>query len=150
MSLQLNDVRIAGNLTRDPQVRFLANDMTVAQFGIATNRRWKAADGQMRDEATFIDCEVWGKTAEMVGQHFGKGMAIYVSGRLKLESWEKDGQKHSKLKLVVDEVKFVESKGAAAPVTATPAASPAGEPAGAAGSAKPAGRPAPGQDEPPF
>src|SRR5687767_667195 len=112
MALQLNRTQLAGNLTKDPVVRFLANENAVAQFGIAINRRFKGSDGQMKDEATFIDVECWGKTAEFVGQYFTKGAPIYVEGRLKLDTWDdKDGKKHQKLKVVAEDVRFVESKG---------------------------------------
>ncbi len=153
MSLQVNKVTIAGNLTRDPQVRFLANENAVAQLGVATNRRWKDKDGNLKEEATFVDCEAWGRTAELIGQHFTKGSAIYLEGRLKLDSWEKDGQKHYKLKVIVDEVKFVESKRDGAPAATgssagtTADASSSNEPKPAP---RPAGNTAAGHDEPPF
>lgn len=107
MSLQINDYRIAGNLTRDPQLRLLTGGQSVCSFGIATNRRWTdKVSGEKKEEATFVDVQVWGKTAEMVARYFVKGQGIYCSGRLRLEQWEKDGQKHAKLSLVADDVKF--------------------------------------------
>src|SRR5690242_4041623 len=111
MALQLNRVLLAGNLTRDPQVRFFANERAVADFGLAINRRYKTADGQMKEEVTFVDVEAWGRTAELVGQYLTKGRACFVEGRLRLDSWEdkKDGQKRSKLKVVADNVQFLDS-----------------------------------------
>lgn len=145
MSLNINNVILAGHFTRDPQVRFLANENCVASFGLAVNRRFKGSDGQPKEEVTFIDCEAWGRTAELIGKYLAKGSAAYVEGRLKLDTWEKDGQKHYKLKVVVDTVQFV-----GPPKTQAGAGgSPAGEPAGAAGSTKPVGRTV-GDDEPPF
>lgn len=109
MSLQLNDFRIAGNLARDPDFKQLPNDRSVCGFTIITNRQWKDDKGKKTDEATPVRCTAWGKMADFIAGHFSKGQAIYASGRLKLEVWEKDKQKHSCLVLVVDEVKFVQS-----------------------------------------
>ena len=110
MSLNLNNVVIAGNLTRDPEVKFMANERAVCNFGIATNRKWKDQAGNAKEEVTFIDVEAWGRTAELVGQYLKKGAPAYIEGRLKLDTWEKDGQKHSKLKVVADSVQFLGGK----------------------------------------
>jgi single-strand DNA-binding protein len=109
MTLNLNRVLLAGNLTRDPQVRFFANERAVADFGLAINRRTKAADGQQRDEVTFVDCEAWGREAELIGQHMVKGKGIFIEGRLRLDTWDdkKDGTKRSKIKIVVERFQFV-------------------------------------------
>lgn len=110
MAIAVNKVMIAGNLTRDPQVRFLANEQAVANFGLAVNRRFKGSDGQMKDEVTFVDVEAWGRTAELVGQYLVKGRSCFIEGRLKLDSWDdKDGQKRQKLKVVADNVQFLDS-----------------------------------------
>ena len=111
MALNLNRVLLAGNLTRDPQVRFFANERAVADFGMAINRRTKGEDGQQKDETTFVDCEAWGRDAELIGQHFSKGRAIFIEGRLRLDQWDdkKDGTKRSKLKIVVERFQFVGS-----------------------------------------
>jgi len=113
MALNLNRVILAGNLTRDPQVRFLANEKAVAQFGIAINRRFKDANGQQKDETTFVDVEAWGRTAELIGQYLTKGRGCFIEGRLKLDSWDdkETGQKRSKLLVVADNVQFTDSKG---------------------------------------
>lgn len=112
MALNYNRVMLAGNLTRDPQVRFLSNERAVANFGLAINRRFKGADGAMQEETTFVDIEAWGRTAELVGQYLAKGKPCFVEGRLKLDSWEKDGVKQSKLRVVADSVQFTEARGA--------------------------------------
>ncbi len=111
MALQLNRVMLAGNLTRDPQVRFFANEKAVTEFSLAINRRYKTADGQLKEEVTFVDIEAFGRTAELVGQYLTKGRACFVEGRLRLDSWEdkKDGQKRSKLRVVADNVHFLDS-----------------------------------------
>lgn len=154
MAANINRVLIAGNLTRDPQVRFLANEQAVANFGIAVNRRFKGADGQMKEEVTFVDVEAWGRTAELVGQYLTKGRACFVEGRLKLDNWEdKDGQKRSKLKVVAENVQFLDSsRREGGP---GPAASGGHETGDADASPPPAARgPAPAaaplDDEPPF
>lgn len=115
MSASVNRVIIAGNLTRDPQIKFLANEKAVANFGIAINNKYKKADGTLVEEATFVDCECWGRTAELVGQYLVRGSSCLIEGRLKLDVWEKDGQKHSKLRVVADSVQFLDSKRDAAP-----------------------------------
>ncbi len=162
MSLQLNRVMLAGNLTRDPQVRFFANERAVADFGMAINRKYKASDGQMKEETTFVDIEAWGRTAELVGQYLTKGRGCYVEGRLRLDSWEdkESGQKRSKLKIVADNVQFLDSRGgqggapgaggdrgaAGAPTGASDDMTETAPPAKTAG----ATAPAPADDEPPF
>ena len=111
MALNLNRVLLAGNLTRDPELRCFANDRSVANFGLAVNRRTKGSDGQSHDEATFVDCEAWGKDADLIAKHLAKGRGIFIEGRLKLETWEDktDGTKRSKLKIVVERFHFVDS-----------------------------------------
>ena len=162
MAVSLNRVILAGNLTRDPQVRFLANEQAVANFGLAVNRRFKGSDGQMKEETTFVDIEAWGRTAELVGQYLTKGRACFIEGRLKLDSWDdKDGQKRQKLKVVADNVQFMDSGNRGdRPASGAPGAtagdsgndeggsSAPASPSASASSAKAA--PAPADDEPPF
>jgi single-strand DNA-binding protein len=109
MSLNLNHVVLAGNLTRDPELRPLGADRVVANVGMAINRRWKnATTGEQQEEATFVDLEAWGRTAELMGQYLKKGSPVYVEGRLKLDQWDdKEGQKRSRLKVVVDSMQFL-------------------------------------------
>lgn len=118
--MSLNKVFLMGNLTRDPETRFTANNQTVTKFGVACNRKWKSKDGQMQEEVTFVDCEAWGYTAENIGKYFCKGKPILVEGRLKLDQWDaKDGTKRSKLLVVVEEFSFVGGpKDGDAPATA--------------------------------
>jgi single-strand DNA-binding protein len=160
MAFNLNRVMLAGNLTRDPQVRFFANERAKADFGLAINHRYKTADGQQKEEVTFVDIEAWGRTAELVGQYLTKGRPCYVEGRMKLDSWEdKDGQKRQKLKVVADSVQFLGAPGERGP--SDRGASEAGDdssasaPASAPQSAKvskqsAAPAAAAGDDEPPF
>ena len=98
-----------GNLTRDPELRVTAKGTAICQFGIAVNRKFKGEDGQQRDETTFVDCEAWSKTAELVAKYLTKGRCALVTGRLKLDSWDDKatGQKRSKLKVVAESVQFI-------------------------------------------
>ena len=143
MALNYNRVIIAGNLTRDPQVRFFSNERAVADFGIASNRRFRDRDGNQQEETTFVDIECWGRTAELVGQYLTKGRGALIEGRLKLDSWEdKDGNKRNKLKVIADNVQFLDSRGGS---EGAPSGGGASAPAP---SAPPAGDA--GDDEPPF
>ncbi len=109
MALFLNNVSVAGNLTRDPQVRFFANERAVADFGIAINRKFRDKNGEQREEVTFLDIEAWGRTAELAGQYLTKGRNCLVEGYLKLDQWDdkNDGSKRSKLKIVANRVHFL-------------------------------------------
>lgn len=106
--MSINRVILMGNLTRDVETRATASNMTVANFGIACNRKWKAKDGQMQEEVTFVDCEAWGGVAENIARYFGKGKPILIEGRLKLDQWgDKQGGKRSKLLVVAETFSFV-------------------------------------------
>jgi single-strand DNA-binding protein len=153
MAVAFNKVILAGNLTRDPQVRFFANEKAVAEFGLAINRKIKTADGQLKDETVFVDVEAWGRTAELVGQYLTKGRSALVEGRLKFDSWEdkESGQKRSKLKVVADTVQFLDSKGAEGRGPGGSDSNGADEPATARPSpSRPAPTASASDDEPPF
>ncbi|MCC6682782.1 MAG: single-stranded DNA-binding protein [Phycisphaeraceae bacterium] len=108
----LNKVMLMGNLTRDPELRYTPNNLAVANLGLAVNRVWyNKQTNEKQEETTFVDCEAWGRTAEVLCQYLQKGRPVYLEGRLKLDQWEdKDGQKRSKLKVVVDQFQFIDSK----------------------------------------
>ena len=93
-----------GNITREIELRATPSGQSVCTIGFATNRRWTSKAGEKQEEVTFIDIDVWGKTAEFCDQYLGKGSPIYVKGRLKLDQWEQDGQKRQKLKVVAERV----------------------------------------------
>src|SRR5687767_14946466 len=113
MAGNFNKVLLLGNLTRDPELRYTPSNMAVTTLGIAVNRRYKGQDGEMKEEVTFIDCDAWGRTAEVISQYLTKGRPIFIEGRLKLDQWQdKDGGNRSKLKVVVENFQFVDSKGA--------------------------------------
>lgn len=105
-----NKVLLMGNITRDIELRSVAGGQSVATIGIAVNRKWTGQDGQLREEVTFVDCDAWGKTAETMAKYLSKGRPVFIEGRLKLDQWEKEGQKHSKLKVVVESFNFIDSR----------------------------------------
>jgi single-strand DNA-binding protein len=103
-----NKVILMGNLTRDPQLRYLPSNTAVCDVGIAVNRRWRDKDGNMRDEVCYVDATAWARSAEMINQYLKKGQPILIEGRLKLDQWTgQDGQKRSKLGVVIENFKFV-------------------------------------------
>ena len=79
----MNIVILKGNLTRDPDMRYTPNNTAVVNMGLAMNHKWRNQAGETQEEVTFVDCEVWGKTAEVINQYFRKGSPIVVEGRLK-------------------------------------------------------------------
>lgn len=121
-----NRVVLLGNLTRDPQLRYLPNNKAVCEFGLAVNRRWRDADGNQHDDVCFVDLSAFGRQAETINQYMSKGKPILVEGRLKFDSWTaQDGSKRSKLSVVVENFQFVGARDAAAePVGAEPPTAP--------------------------
>lgn len=113
MAGNFNRVFLMGNLTRDPELRHTQSNMAVATIGLAVNRRWRDQGGEQREETTFVDCEAWGKTAETMCQYLAKGRPVFIEGRLRLDTWQDkaSGENRSKLKVVVENFQFVDSKG---------------------------------------
>ena len=106
-----NKLILMGNLTRDIDLKELPSGQTVGSFGIAVNRKYKTKEGNSGEEVSFVDCEVWGKTAEIMAQYLSRGRAVLLDGRIKMDQWEdKDGNKRSKLKMVVESFQFIDSK----------------------------------------
>jgi single-strand DNA-binding protein len=104
-----NRVILVGNLTRDPELRYIPSGTAVSDIGLAVNDRVKRGD-QWVDETTFVDITLWGRTAEIANEYLSKGSPVLIEGRLKLDRWEKEGQKHSKLKVVCDRMQMLGSK----------------------------------------
>ena len=102
-----NRVILLGNLTRDVEVKYLQSGMAVAEIGLAVNDRRKNQAGEWVDEATFVDITLWGRTAEVAGEYLSKGSPALIEGRLKLDQWETDGQKRSKLKVVGERLQML-------------------------------------------
>ncbi len=107
----LNRVMLMGNLTRDPELRYLPSNTAVAGIGLAINRRWRNQQGEQQEETTFIDCEAFGRQAETINQYLRKGKPVFIEGRLKLDQWQdRDGNKRSKLKVVIERFEFIDSR----------------------------------------
>lgn len=98
---------ITGNITRDPELRTTPSGSQVCSFSVAVNRNYKDSSGESKEDVSFIDCSAWGKAAEIISQYAKKGTGILVSGRLDQRSWEKDGQKHSRVEIVVEDFNFL-------------------------------------------
>ena len=108
----LNRVMLIGRLTRDPETRHTPSGQTVTTFGLAINRTYRRKDSDEQvEETTFVDCEAWGKGGETFARYMKKGRQAYVEGRLKLDSWEKDGQKRSKVVVIAENLKLIGGKG---------------------------------------
>lgn len=104
--MYLNKAFIAGNLTRDPELKALPSGANVATFGIATNRVWYNQEKQKQEATEFHNIVVFGRQAETTAQYLKKGSGVLVEGRLQTRSWEKDGQKHYRTEIVADRVQF--------------------------------------------
>ena len=102
-----NRVILVGNLTKDPEIRYIPSGTAVGDFSMAINRKYKGSDGNVQEETCFVDITVWGRQAETCGEYLRKGSSVLVEGRLKLDRWEKDGQKHSRLSVVADRTQFL-------------------------------------------
>jgi len=133
---KFNKVILAGNLTRDPELRYTPKGTAIAKITVAINRTWKSETGENKEEVTFVDVDAFTRQAELIGQYFKKGRPILVEGRLKLDQWEDKNthQKQSKLKVVLESFSFLDSNRggeggmpAEAPRRATTAATPNAE-----------------------
>jgi single-strand DNA-binding protein len=149
-----NKVILMGNLTRDPELRYTPKGTAIAKIGLAVNRNWTSESGEKKEEVTFVDVDVFGRTAENVGQYMRKGRPILIEGRLRLDQWDdkQTGQKKSKLGVVAETVQFLgsapgggEGGAAAAPRAARPAAASSAPAAPESGDSEP-----PHDDDVPF
>jgi len=106
-----NKVILVGNLTRDPELRYTPKGTAIAKIGLAVNRTWRNEAGETKEEVTFVDVDVFGRTAENVGQYMRKGRPLLVEGRLRLDTWDdkQTGQKRSRLGVVAETVQFLGS-----------------------------------------
>jgi single-strand DNA-binding protein len=147
-----NKVILLGNLTRDPEVRYTPKGTAVTELGMAVNRVYTAENGEKREETTFVDVTLWGRTAEIAGEYLKKGRPVFIEGRLQLDTWDDktSGQKRSKLKVVGEGLQLIGSRpggggggggddeGSGAPRSSKPAPPPKAAPS------------APDDDEIPF
>ena len=141
-----NKVILMGNLTRDPELRYTPKGTAIARIGLAVNRVWKTETGESKEEVTFVDCDAYGRTGETIGQYLKKGSPVLVEGRLRLHTWEDKNtkQKQSKLRVDVENFKFVGPSnrgGEGAPAPSRPAA---------AAPEAPEAEPPPEHDDVPF
>lgn len=109
--MSINRVNISGNLTRDPELRATQGGTSILSFGVAVNdRRRNPQTGEWEDYPNYIDCVVFGNRAEPLSRFLSKGMKVAVEGKLRWSQWERDGQKRSKIEVIVDEVEFLSSR----------------------------------------
>ncbi len=108
-----NKVMLMGNLTRDPEVRYTPKGTAVAEIGLAVNRIYSGENNEKREETTFVDVTLWGRTAEVAGEYLKKGRPVFIEGRLQLDSWEdkQSGQKRSRLRVVAEGMQLIGSRG---------------------------------------
>ncbi len=107
MAASLNKVLLMGNLTRDPEVKYTPKGTAVGDLALAINDSYKAQDGTIKETVTYVDVEVWGRTAENCKQYLTKGRPVFVEGQLRLDQWEQEGQKRSRLKVRADRIQFL-------------------------------------------
>ena len=145
MSASYNRVILVGNLTRDPEVKYIASGTAVCELGLAVNRTWFDKNtNEKKEETTFVDVTLWGRQAEVAGEYLSKGRSILIEGRLQTDSWDdkETGKKRSKLKVIGEEMRMLGS----------PKDGGGGGGGGRSGGAKPAGQrsqaSAPDYDEP--
>jgi single-strand DNA-binding protein len=115
----VNRVTLSGRLAADPELKYLPSGTAVANLRLASNRTY-TSHGERREEALFVDVEVYGEPAEAVAQHKAKGAFLIIDGRLRQNTWEREGQRHSRLLVVADQVSFGPALGAPADVATQP------------------------------
>jgi len=108
----MNKVILCGNLTRDPEVKFIGNDnVAVADFGLAMNEKYKTVDGDWKTNVTYVDIKVWKRQAETVGEYLSKGSSVIVEGKITMDTWEnKEGERRSKTYVTANRVHFFGGK----------------------------------------
>jgi single-strand DNA-binding protein len=138
-----NRVILLGNVTRDIELRYTTGGMAVTDLGLAVNDRRKNQAGEWIEETTFVDVTLWGRTAEVAGEYLSKGSPVLVEGRLRLDTWEQDGQKRSRLRVVGERMQMLGTRAAGSGSGAS-SSSGAGNSGGSTGGG---GRPARSDDE---
>lgn len=120
--MSINTVAISGNLTRNAELRTTQGGMEILGFSVAVNDRRKNAAGEWEDRPNFIDCTMFGKRAAAIEPYMTKGSKVAIMGKLRWSQWEKDGEKRSKVEVVVDEVEFMNGRRENGAPAAAPAA----------------------------
>lgn len=111
MAKSVNKVILVGHLGKDPEVRYTASGMAVASFSVATNERFKDKDGQWQDRTEWHNLVAFDRTAEIIKEYVKKGSQIYIEGKLQTRSWEKDGLKHYKTEVVINDLVLLGGRG---------------------------------------
>lgn len=104
----LNRVFLIGNLTRDPEIRYIPSGKAVADLSMAINRKYRTTSGEVKEETCYVGVVVWERQAETAGEYLKKGSSIMVEGSLRYEQWEKDGEKKSRLRVNADRIQFLD------------------------------------------
>jgi single-strand DNA-binding protein len=147
-----NKVILIGNLTRDPELRYTPKGTAIARIGLAINRYWRDANGDQKEEVTFVDVDAFGKQAETLGSYMKKGRPLMIEGRLKLDTWDdkQTNQKRHRLGVVLESFQFMDAKGPDEGGSGTPRVPPSAAPAAKAPSAPTAATaPAEAEEAPP-
>ena len=145
-----NRVILVGNITRDIELKYTQSNLAVTDVGLAVNDRRKNQNGEWIEETTFVDVTLWGRQAEVAGEYLGKGAPVLIEGRLKLDTWETDGQKRSKLRVVGERMQMLGGRGGGGGPHSSSSNSSSNaysEPAAAKSDAAPSGAP---EDDIPF
>ena len=151
-----NRVILAGNLTRDPELRYTPKGLAISKIGLAINRTWKNEAGETKEEVTFVDVDSFGRQAEVIAQYFKKGRPILIEGRLRLDQWDdkQTGQKRTKLGVILEGFSFVDSNrgdgGTPSDAVRPRPAAVAPAPASPSEAPEPEAAPPPEQDDVPF
>ena len=134
----LNKVLLLGNVTRDPEVRYTPKGSAVCDLGVAVNRAYTTDSGEKREEVTFVDVTLWGRTAEVASEYLKKGRPVFIEGRLQMDTWDdkQTGQKRTRLRVVADNMQLLggrppggaEPPGDSRQTSAPPKKSPSSEP----------------------
>jgi len=144
-----NRVVLVGNVTREIELRYIQSGMAVTDVGMAINDRRKSNTGEWVEDTTYVDVTLWGRTAEVASEYLSKGSPVLIEGRLKLDQWESDGQKRSKLRVVGERMQMLGSKGGGSGGSTTPHARPQNSEYSEAAAPQPAAAP-PQEDDIPF
>lgn len=114
--MSFNKVVLMGNVTADPDLRYLPSQAEVVNFALALNHKWKDRSGVMQEDVSFIDCVAWGATASLIGKYFTKGKPMMIEGRLRQSRWQdREGKNRSKVEVVVEKVCFLPGGGTSGP-----------------------------------
>ena len=144
----LNRVFLIGNLTRDPEIRYIPSGKAVADLRMALSRKYRTASGELKEETCYVSVVAWERQAETAGEYLKKGSAILVEGSLRYEQWEKDGEKKNMLRVNADRIQFLDRlKRPAEPSAASEAGPQPGAPAAASEPSEPAASAAPGEEK---